>query len=149
MNFASIRHTSAPAATILIRLAVGATFVSEGLQKFLRAAEVGAGRFEKIGLPSPEVLAPLVGSFEVVCGALVLAGILTRVATLPLIVIIGTAIATTKVPILLQDGFWVMAHASRTDFAMLLGLFFLVIVGAGPLSWDARGAEASRGRIHS
>jgi uncharacterized membrane protein YphA (DoxX/SURF4 family) len=145
MNLARIRETSAPAATVLIRLAVGATFLSEGLQKFLRAAEVGSGRFERIGLPSPELLAPLVGGFEVVCGVLVLGGILTRLATVPLLAIIGTAIATTKVPVLLQQGIWVMAHEARTDFAMLLGSVFLLLVGAGPLSWDARRRGDFRG----
>jgi uncharacterized membrane protein YphA (DoxX/SURF4 family) len=49
-----------------------------------------------------------------------------------------TAIATTKIPILQQSGFWKMAHEARTDWAMLLGSFFLLIVGAGRWSLDAR-----------
>lgn len=142
MILARIRSTSAPAATVLIRLMVGAIFFSEGLQKFLRPAEVGAGRFAKIGLPAPETLAPLVGGFEVVCGALVLAGILTRVATIPLIAIITSALITTKIPILLERGFWSAAHEARTDVAMLLGLIFLLILGAGRPSWDARHTSA-------
>lgn len=117
---------------------VGAVFLSEGIQKFLFPAEVGAGRFAKIGLPSPDLLAPFVGSVEAVCGILVLLGLRTRLATLPLLAVIGTAIATTKIPILLQKGFWNMAHEARTDFAMLLGLIFLLLVGAGRISWDAR-----------
>jgi uncharacterized membrane protein YphA (DoxX/SURF4 family) len=44
MKLSGMRLTSAPAATLLIRIMVGAVFVSEGLQKFLRPAEVGAGR---------------------------------------------------------------------------------------------------------
>ena len=139
MNLSRLQLTSAPAPTVLIRIMVGAVFPSEGLQKFLRPGEVGAGRFAKIGLPSPEMLAPLVGRFEVVCGVLVILSLWTRLATLPLLAIMGTAIVTTKIPILLNDGFWTMAHAARTDFAMLLGSLFLLIVGAGRLSWDARG----------
>jgi uncharacterized membrane protein YphA (DoxX/SURF4 family) len=129
--------SNAPNAVLLIRLMVGAVFLSEGLQKFLFPADVGAGRFAKIGLPSPEVLAPFVGCFEIGCGLLVLLGLLTRLAALPLIAIMLVAISTTKVFILLQSGFWKMAHEARTDYSMLLGAVFLLIVGAGAWSWDA------------
>jgi uncharacterized membrane protein YphA (DoxX/SURF4 family) len=135
-----LRHGCAPSATVLIRLMVGAVFVSEGIQKFLFAAEIGAGRFAKIGLPFPDVLAPLVGSFEVACGVLVLLGLFTRLAVLPLIAVIGVAIGTTKVPILLESGFWKMAHEGRTDYSMLLGLLFLLAVGPGRWSLDERRA---------
>lgn len=132
-----ITSTHAPTATVLIRLAVGAVFLSEGIQKFLFPADVGAGRFEKIGLPSPEILAPFVGGFEIVCGALILLGLVTRLAAVPLLVVMSTAIYSTKIPILLKSGFWKMAHEARTDFAMFLGLLFLLIVGAGAWSLDA------------
>jgi len=127
-----------PASVTLIRLMVGTVFLSEGIQKFLFPAEVGSGRFARIGLPHPELLAPLVGGFEVVCGALVLLGLLTRLAVIPLLVIMGVALATTKIPILLESGFWKMAHEARTDFAMTLGSLFLLRVGAGSWSLDAR-----------
>jgi putative oxidoreductase len=129
--------THAAAAVIIIRLMVGAVFVSEGIQKFLYPAEVGAGRFAKIGIPSPDVVAPVVATFEIGCGALVLAGALTRLAVLPLIVIMLTAITTTKIPILMEQGFWKMAHEARTDWSMLLGAIFLLVVGAGAWSLDA------------
>jgi uncharacterized membrane protein YphA (DoxX/SURF4 family) len=133
-----IMATRAPRATLLIRLAVGAVFLSEGIQKFLFPADVGAGRFAKIGLPSPDVLAPLVGGFEIACGTLVLLGLVTRFAVIPLLVVISTAIGSTKIPILVNSGFWKMAHEARTDFAMFLGLLFLLIGGAGMWSIDAR-----------
>lgn len=130
--------SNAPAAVILIRLAVGLIFMSEGIQKFLFPGEIGAGRFAKIGLPAPETLGPLVGIFEIICGCLVVLGLLTRFAVIPLIVIMIVAIFSTKVPILLDKGFWTMAHESRTDFAMLLGSVFMLIVGAGRFSVDSR-----------
>ena len=139
--------TSAPAAVILVRLMVGAVFLSEGIQKFLYPAEVGAGRFARIGLPSPEILAPMVGGFEIVCGTLVLLGLLARLAVIPLIAIMLTAIYTTKIPIFNNQGFWKMAHEARTDWSMLLGSLFLLIVGAGAISIDARFMQ--RGRIES
>jgi len=129
--------TRAMALVIIIRLMIGAVFVSEGIQKFLYPAEVGAGRFEKIGIPSPDVVAPIVASFEIACGTLVVVGAFTRVAVVPLIAIMLTAIATTKIPILMDQGFWKMAHEARTDWSILLGSIFLLIVGAGSWSLDA------------
>jgi len=140
----------APAATILIRLMVGAVFLSEGIQKFLFSEALGVGRFVKIGIPYPEIMAPFVGVFEIGCGTLILVGLLTRLAATPMIVNMTVAILSTKIPILLghgywmfgppkanQVGFWSMAHEARTDFSMILGSIFLLIVGAGSLSLDA------------
>ncbi len=129
-------HTDYSKTTILIRLMVGAVFLSEGIQKFLFADTLGAGRFEKIGLPSPEFLGVFVGSFEIVCGLLILIGLLTRLASIPLIIIMLVAIATTKSEVLAEKGFWEMMHGSRTDWAMLLGSIFLLIKGGGYWSAD-------------
>jgi len=132
-----LASTQAPRAVILVRLMVGAVFLSEGIQKFLFPADVGAGRFAKIGLPSPEFFGLLVGGFEIVCGVLVLLGLLTRVAVIPLLTIMAVALYSTKLPLLMNSGFWQMAHAARTDFSMVLGSVFLLIVGAGLWSLDA------------
>jgi putative oxidoreductase len=125
-------------AVILIRLAVGIIFLSEGVQKFLFPDQIGAGRFAKIGLPSPEILGPFVGSVEIVCGVMLLLGLATRFAAVPLIIIMLVAIASTKIPIFFDKGFWSMAHESRTDFSLLLSSIFLVIVGGGKMSMDSR-----------
>lgn len=143
--------TSAPRSVVLIRLIVGGVFLSEGIQKFLFPADLGVGRFAKIGIPAPEVMAPFVGVVEIVCGILILLGLLTRLATVPLIIDISVAIFSTKIPILLGHGFWrfslsklptygfwSMAHESRVDITMLLGAIFLLLVGAGGWSIDAR-----------
>ena len=146
----STLQTHAPAATILIRLMVGGVFLAEGIQKFLYPAELAAGRFAKIGIPSPEVMGPFVGGVEVLCGGLLLLGLITRLAAIPLVIDICVAIVSTKVPILLghevwgfslqklpRYGFWPMIHEARADLCMLLGLIFLLIVGAGRWSADA------------
>ncbi|MDP1762866.1 MAG: DoxX family protein [Sediminibacterium sp.] len=124
--------------TIIIRLMVGAVFLSEGIQKFLYADRLGAGRFAKIGLPNPDFLGPFVGSFEIVCGILVLLGLFTRFAAIPLLAIILVAIVTTKAQLLADNGFWSMLHDSRTDWAMFLGIIFLIIKGAGKWSLDRK-----------
>lgn len=153
----TLLRTTAPAATILIRLMVGAVFLSEGIQKFLFAEAQGAGRFAKIGIPAPEMMGPFVGGVEITCGALLVIGLLTPLAAIPLIIDISVAILSTKIPILLGHGFcgfslpklpsygfWSMAHEARTDFCMLLGALFLLIVGAGTKwSLDARLASGN------
>jgi uncharacterized membrane protein YphA (DoxX/SURF4 family) len=129
---------------------VGGVFLSEGIQKFLFPDALGVGRFVKIGIPYPEIMAPFVGVLEIGCGALLLLGLLTRLAAIPMIINMTVAILSTKIPILLgygfwgfslrkldHYGFWAMAHESRTDVSMLLGAVFLLIVGAGPWSLDA------------
>ncbi|MES2219824.1 MAG: DoxX family protein [Acidobacteriota bacterium] len=125
------------AAIMLIRLLVGWVFISEGIQKFLYPAALGVGRFAQIGIPAPHFTAPFVGSVEIVFGLLILLGLFTRLATIPLLITIVVALLTTKVPFLVKHGFWAALHESRTDVSMLLGLIFLLIVGAGSISLDA------------
>ncbi|MGM0621480.1 MAG: DoxX family protein, partial [Bacteroidota bacterium] len=120
-------HSKDVRSFFIIRLIVGLVFLSEGIQKFLLPEIVGVGRFESIGFANPEFWAYLVASFEVVCGVLLLTGLLTRLAVLPLLTIMATALISTKIPILLNEGFWFMAHAARTDFAMTMLLIFLLI----------------------
>jgi putative oxidoreductase len=130
--------SSAPGATVLVRLLVGVVFLSEGIQKFLFPTTLGIGRFIKIGIPAPQFLAPFVGVVEIVCGTLLIIGLLTRLAALILLIDITVAILTTKVPMLAKVGFWATMHEARTDICMWLGSLFLLIVGAGPWSVDAR-----------
>lgn len=111
----------------LIRWMVGLVFLSEGTQKFLFPESVGAGRFLNIGIPAPAVMAVIVGSTEIICGTLLLAHRWTRQATIPLFVVMLVAVMSTKIPIFLEGGFWKMAHESRTDFAMIMGLAFIFI----------------------
>src|SRR5690606_28526331 len=131
-----ILQTDHSKTTIIIRLLVGLVFLSEGIQKFLFPALRGAGRFEKIGLPSPEFLGTFVGSFEIICSALILLGQFTRLAAIPTLIIMLVAMTTTKSEVLANDGFWAMMHGSRTDWAMLLGSLFLIIRSSGRWSFD-------------
>jgi uncharacterized membrane protein YphA (DoxX/SURF4 family) len=138
-------------------LLVGGVFLAEGVQKFLYPAELAAGRFAKIGIPWPNFFGPFVGVMETLCGAMLIAGLLTRVASAVMLVNISVAILSTKVPILLDHGFgpfslpklprygfWSMAHEARADFSMWLGSLFLMITGAGAVSLDALLARKSR-----
>lgn len=139
----------------LIRLAVGLIFFTQGILKYTDP-HMGVQRFTKIGFPSPDFTAHFVGTFEIGCGLLVLIGLGTRIASLPLLIINLTAIATTKIPELSRpaQGFWFMVSDARTDFAMLMGLLFLLSAGGGRWSaeaWLARGSKngASGSSIHA
>lgn len=138
MNFKKIVSTDTASTTVLIRLMVGSVFLSEGIQKFLFPDKVGAGRFARIGLPDPDFLGPFVGSFEIICGSLVLIGFLVRPASVPLLIIMFVAIATTKAAVLANDGFWELMHGSRTDWSMLMGAVFLLVKGGGKWSVDQK-----------
>jgi putative oxidoreductase len=138
MILRNMLRTSASGWTILVRILIGlVVFIPEGIQKLVFPEILGSGRFAKIGIPYPDVM--------------IIAGLLTRLATIPLIITMFVAIISTKLPILLghdfwifhvpklsRYGFWSMAHEARLDFAMLFGCLYLLIEGAGSWSMDAR-----------
>jgi putative oxidoreductase len=128
-----------PASIVLIRLPVGLIFFTQGILKFTDA-NMGVARFARIGFSNSEFTAHFVGGFEIVCGILVLLGLWTRAAAVPLLVVITTAIITTKVPELFRanQGLWYMISDARTDFAMFCSLLFLIAAGGGVWSLDAR-----------
>ncbi len=135
-----------PASILFVRLAVGLIFFTQGILKYSDPS-MGVVRFARIGFPHPYFTAHFVGFFEVICGILVLLGLWTRVAAVPLLIVISTAIATTKLPELFRanQGFWFMVSDARTDFAMLCCLLLLISLGGGAWALDARGgAEATR-----
>ncbi len=146
---------SAPPATILIRLAVGGVFLASGLIKFLYANQ-GAGRFAKLGIPAPVFMANFVGVVEIAAGFLLAVGLVTRLASIPLVLNMLVAIFTSKLPLLFgpgpepvaaapKIGLWAFAYQSRLDFTMLASCLFLFAVGAGAWSVDAwRSASAPK-----
>ena len=130
-------QSSVPAA-VLIRVIVGYVFLVEGIQKYLYPDTLGIGRFIKIGIPYPHVMIHVSAGAEIICGALLIIGLYTRLSTIPLIINISVAIISTKVIMFAQKGFWPAVHESRLDFTMLLSLIFLMIVGSGICSMDAK-----------
>jgi uncharacterized membrane protein YphA (DoxX/SURF4 family) len=132
------RPSQGPASILLIRLAVGLIFFTQGILKYTDP-HMGVLRFSRIGFPHPYFVAHFVGAFEIVCGFLLLLGLWTRAAAVPLLIVIATAIATTKIPELFRvnQGFWYMVSDARTDFAMFCSLLFLILAGGG--AWSLGG----------
>jgi putative oxidoreductase len=154
--------SNAPAATILIRLMAGGVFLWEGVLKFVYQNQ-GVGRFTKIGIPFPELSADFVGGLEIIGGILLILGLFTRFISVPFIVEMIVAMLSTKIAIFLgvsplplppvppQTGFAAVLHEVRSEYAQLLTVTFLLIVGAGPWSVDAllrrRSGRAQQGRL--
>src|SRR3954468_18648873 len=149
---------SSPSVTTLIRVMVGAVFVWEAIMKFVFPDTLGPGRFALIGLPAPDVMSPFDAAFEAGCGVLLMLGLLTRLAAIPMIIDMMVAILSTKIPMLLgtsplplppvppQIGFWAVLHEVRSEYAQLLGTVYLLIAGPGRQSldaWLAHGRAAS------
>jgi putative oxidoreductase len=126
---------------ILVRLVVGLVFLTEGIQKYLFPQLLGTGRFLTIGFSNPSFWAYFTGTFEIICGGLIILGLISRLASIPLLIIMITAFITTKWPILVSKGFWPFAHEYRTDFAMTLLLIFIISYGSGGWSMDSKMAK--------
>jgi uncharacterized membrane protein YphA (DoxX/SURF4 family) len=140
-----LKPTEAPRSVLLVRIAVGLIFFTQGILKYIDP-NMGVVRFTRIGFSHPYFTAHFVGTFEVLCGLLLLLGLGTRLVSIPLLIVIVTALATTKVPELFRSnqGFWYMISDARTDFAMFCCLVFLISLGGGSWSLDARLAKHSR-----
>lgn len=125
---------------ILVRVMVGLIFLTEGILKFVHPQELGAGRFATIGLPFPQVLAPVVAALEIAGGLAVMLNFFAGDAALVLLAVILGALVTTKLPILLgrplgpfvpaklaHYGLASFLHEARVDLCMLLGTLAVVI----------------------
>ena len=129
----------------LVRFMVGTVFLSEGIQKFLFPAELGPGRFARIGIPWPQVMGPFVGGVEIIGGLLLILNVLALYAAIALLIDISVAILSTKIPILLAAAFgpfslpklpsyglWSFLHEARTDWCMFLGCLAIILARARP-----------------
>jgi uncharacterized membrane protein YphA (DoxX/SURF4 family) len=149
-----------PPATLLLRLMAGGVFLSEGILKFVYANQ-GVGRFTKLGFPWPHATATFVGSLEIVGGLLLIAGLMTRAIAIAFIVEMAVAILATKISLYLgtsplplppappRVGFWAVMHETRSDYAQLLTVAFLMLAGPGRWSVDAWLARRIPKREHA
>jgi putative oxidoreductase len=133
-----ILNTGNDSKIIFIRLIAGLIFISEGIQKYLFLEILGPGLFKEIGFSHALFWAYFTGAFEVSCGILVLLGFLTRLASIPLLIIMITAFITTKLPLLSTKGFWTFSHMYSTDFSLTVLLVLLIIYGGGKWSVDLK-----------
>jgi len=143
----------APRSTILVRMMAGSVFLWEGILKFVYTNQ-GVGRFTKLGIPFPGPAAFFVAVLEIVGGLLLLSGFLTRAISIPFVVEMLVAMLSTKISLYLgtsplplppsppKIGAWAVLHEIRSEWAQLMSVLYLMIVGPGPLSVDAIIARA-------
>src|SRR5450432_812919 len=118
-------------APLVGRLAVGLLFVSTGWGKVHDLPKVTAF-FVKLHIPAPALNAVVVGYSELICGSLLVIGLCTRLATLPLIVSMVVAILTAK----LSDIHDLFDLVGADEFTYLCVLVMLAVIGPGLLSLD-------------
>ena len=133
-----ILQTSDDGKMVFVRMIAGVVFVSEGIQKYLVVSLLGPSYFQDIGFGHPMFWSYFTGSFEIVCGLLVIAGLFTRIAAIPLLTIMITAYFTAKLPVLLDKGFLSFAQVYRVDYALTILIIMLLVYGAGRWSVDLR-----------
>ena len=148
LRFFTHPPTSAPKSTLAIRLMAGGVFFWEGLLKFAYANQ-GVGRFTKLGMPVPEVLAPAIAILEIGGGLLLMSGLGTRLISVPFIVEMIVAMLSTKISLYLGTsplakppappimGAWAVLHEIRSDYAQIMSCIYLLAAGPGPWSLDA------------
>ena len=140
--------TSGPKATLALRLMAGGVLFWEGLLKFAYANQ-GVGRFTKLGMPMPEVLAPAIAVLEIGGGLLLMSGLGTRLISVPFIIEMIVAMLSTKITLFLGTsplppppappvmGAWAVLHEIRSEYAQIMTCIYLFAAGPGPWSLDA------------
>ena len=135
---------------LAVRVTLGAVFVESGWGKLHNLEQV-IGFFTDLGIPAPRLQAPFVAGSELVFGALVLAGALTRLAVMPIVIMMVVAIATARRADLGGAG----DLFGFIEYLYIALALVLATRGAGPWSADAlagrlalrRGRELRAGEV--
>ena len=114
------------------RWTVGWIFVISGWGKLHNLEQV-INYFGELGIPHPELQAPFASGTELVCGTLILIGLFTRVASVPLIITMLVAIMTAQ-----KDNVHSVGDLfGLIEWCYIALLVWLGVAGPGPLSLDA------------
>ena len=126
-------------ARLVVRLAVGLEFFGSGLGKLGKLSGL-IQYFRSLGIPAPEIQAPFVAATELLCGALIVVGLLTRPAAVMLGGVMLVAIVTAAAPEKHITASWhgLLEFLYLPEVLLLLLLAWLVMAGPGRASLDAR-----------
>ena len=119
------------AGPLAVRLVVGWVFLWSGWQK-LHILPRMIENFRSWGIPAPEILTPFVSGVEFFGGVLLLVGLLTRFAAVPLMVVMVVAILSAKMGEI--DGLATLLGFEEVSYFVMFA--WLAIAGPGPVSID-------------
>jgi putative oxidoreductase len=125
----------------LARLTLGVVFMGTGWGK-LHNLEKVTGFFTELGIPAPGFSAVLASSAELICGALLLCGLLSRLAAIPLIVVMTVAILTAKI----DNLHGISDLLGFEEWTYIVLALWIAVAGPGPLSLDRWLAHAKLSR---
>jgi len=111
----------------VLRLFVGAVFITHGALKLFGGLKGFAGFLQQHGVPLPDLMAPLVAAVEFLGGVALILGLGTRTAAILLTAVMIVAMATVT----LQAGF---AGGYDINLALLGGLLALLLAGPGKIA---------------
>ncbi len=139
---------------LLLRIGVGLVFVVHGWSKLSDGPEAFAGMLSGLGVAAPDVVSWLVTVAELVGGSAILLGLLTRLATLPLVATLIGAILMVKTDLGIIAPAGAPMPGAELDIALLAGLLGILLLGPGRLSVDRAigveaGLEATAPREHA
>lgn len=117
---------------LLSRLTVGYVFAESGWGKLHHLSRT-IDYFTSLGIPSPKIQAPMVAGLEFLCGILLVLGLATRLAAIPLIGIMLVAIKMAK----WDEVTDISTFVGLSEYLYLVILFWLLAEGAGRLSVDS------------
>jgi putative oxidoreductase len=118
-------------APLAVRIVCGWVFMGTGWTKLTHLPQI-TENFRGLAIPAPEVLAPFVSGVEFVGGLLLLLGLLTRFATVPLMVVMVVAIISAKWGDI--DSVETLLGFEEVSYFVMFA--WLGIVGPGPASVD-------------
>lgn len=139
MNASRTTRSPVNVGLLILRVAVGATFVMHGWQKFNEWTLSGtASNFAEMGVPMAEIAAPFAAFVELIGGIALILGLFSRIAGLLLAVVMGGAIIFVHAP----AGFFV--SDGGFEFVMVLGAAALALAFTGPGRFAIAGVLTSR-----
>ena len=130
-RFLSIAERLSFLGPMLARLTLGVVFIGTGWGK-LHGLDKVTDFFTELGIPAPGFNAVLAASAELICGALLLVGLLSRLAAIPLIAVMTVAILTAK----LENLHGISDLLGFEEWTYIVLALWIVVAGSGPLSLD-------------
>ncbi len=116
---------------LAVRITVGVVFMGTGWTKLNNLPAI-TKNFTALGIPAPEILTPFVSGVEFFGGILLLVGLLTRFAAVPLMVVMVVAIVSAKLGDI--DGIETLLGFEEVSYFVMFA--WLAIAGPGPVSID-------------